>query len=168
MAVKKWLDEYQTISWEIALVSQLASFLIPLFALLSLYSLLKAGYNVPEYVESHQKIFLVAVFFHILAAVVFGARFVLLFFNSKKSFWLSQLIWIVGLITLFAWCAYTKDNLLGFFYVAPQPHSLCFDCDETNVFLYSSRSFEYLGSFYFFISPIRQFFTFIISVFKRY
>ncbi len=168
MFVKR-LDEYQRNFLKTRIVSQLPTFLIALVSLLSLYTNLHAAYLFPEYVESNRQYFWIPVAFHILAALFFSSRFVLLFFNSKKSFWLSQLFWLYGLITLFAWCAYTKDSPYGFFYelfqfsyssAPPSSHSY-----YTN-FRNASYSLDALGSAYFFLSPIRQFIILIHSIIK--
>ncbi len=167
----KRLEQYRINFLETRIVSQLAIFPISLVSILSLYGLLKAGYAVPQYVESHQEYFSVSIIFHLLVAVLFGARFILLFFNSKKSFWLSQLIWILCLVTLFSWCAYTNHSFYGFFYESSQIlHSgkLTFSEAPITNFSLVSCSLDKLGSTYFFLSPARQFFTFIISVFKRW
>jgi hypothetical protein len=167
----KRLEEYKINFLETRIVSQLVIFPISLVSLLSLYNLLKAGYQVPQYVESYRELFSISVIFHILVAFLFGARFILLFFNSKKNFWLSQLIWILCLMTLFSWCAYTKSSFYGFFYESSQiSHSgkLTFSEAPITNFSLVSYSLDKLGSTYFFLSPIRQFFTFIISVFKRW
>lgn len=167
----KWLDEYQRIFLGTRFVSQLPAFLISLFSLFSLYGVLRAGYLFPEYVKDNAESFWISVLFHILTTFFFGSRFILLFFNSKKTFWLSQLFWILSLVTLFAWCAYTKHSFYSFFYESLQPsHSAAPTISEfpfTN-FSNASYSLDKLGSTYFFLSPIRQFFTFIIATFKRW
>ncbi len=167
----KWLDKYQKTFLETRLVSQLPTFLIALISLLSLYSNLRAGYLFPEYVKTYWQYFWIPIAFHILVALFFGSRFVLLFFSSKKSFWFSQLFWIFGLITLFAWCAYTKDSLYGFFYESFQVSNGAapsFSESYYDNFINSSYSLDTLGYAYFFLSPIRQFFTIVISTFKRW
>lgn len=80
----KQLEEYQRNFLETRYVSQLITFLIALFSMLSLYSLLRAGYSFPEYVKSHWESYSISIVFHILVVFFFGLRFVLLFFSSKK------------------------------------------------------------------------------------
>lgn len=171
MAVNKYLNEYQRIFLATRVVSQLSAFLISLFSLFSLCGVLYAGYLFPEYVKSHAEQFWISVLFHILTSFFFGSRFVLLFFNSKKTFRLSQLFWMLSLVTLFAWCAYTKDSFYGFFYESSQishGSKITFSEFPSANLVNASYSLDKLGSTYFFLSPIRQIFTLIISVFKRW
>ncbi|MGI9054336.1 MAG: hypothetical protein ACR2F2_00905 [Pyrinomonadaceae bacterium] len=158
----KWLEEYRDIFSETGFMSQLLTFLIAVISIFSVYSVLRAGYQVPEYVKTHWESYWISVVFHLLIVFYFGVRFVLLFSSSKRSFWLSQLFWVLGFITLFAWRSYTSESLYGFFNVVrPEPN--CFDCGES-FFLNASNSLNDLGYFYFFASLIRQFVTLIISL----
>ena len=166
----KWLDEYRKNYLKTRFVSQLPAFLISLLALLSLYNNLYAGYLNQIYVESNGQYFWISNFFHVLIAAFFGFRFVLLFFNSKKSFWFSQLFWIIGLTTLFVWSIYTKGGFYELFdklFNVPKGVAPCFDCNNS-YFSNASDSLETLVSTYFFLSPIRQFFTIVISTFRRW
>lgn len=165
----KWFEEYRKNYLETRFISQLPAFLISLFSLLSLYTNLHAGYLNQTYVKSNVEYFGVSIFFHILIAFLFGVRFVLFFFNSKKGFWLAQLLWICIIATIIFWSAYSRGGFAeisnDLFYksggAAPS-----FDGDHS-YFSLASDSLQTLLSIHFFTSPIRQFFTFVISTFKR-
>jgi len=167
----KWLEEYRENYLETRLVSQLAAFLLSLLSLLSLFNNLHAGYLFPEVVKNDWQFFWIPIIFHIFVFLFFGIRFILLFFSSKKSFWFSQLFWFLGLVVLFAWSCYTEHSLYGFFYESFQGSLSAApsfsEAPDTN-FINASQSLSFWGATYFFLSPIRQFFTFIISVFKRW
>ncbi len=167
----KWLDEYQKLSRKTRFISQFAAFIIALISLLSLYTNLHAGYLNPGYVESHGQYFWISNLFHILVACFFGSRFVLLFFDSR-SFWLAQLLWIFILITLFIWRVYTVEGLENFikdlFPAQEIVAAPSFDGGNETFFSNVSDTLQILLLSYCFLSPIRQFFTFVISVFKRW
>ena len=171
MIKKNWLNEYRVNYLKTRFVSQLSAFLISLFSLFSLWSLLRAGNFYPDYVRNHLEEFWISAGFHFLIIVFFGLRFTLLFFNSKKSFWSSQFIWILILINLSIWCAFTNHSFYGFFYEIAKPTSgttITFDeFPQTNL-IYASNTLDYFATSYFFLSPIRQFLTLVISVFKRW
>ncbi len=166
----KRLEEYRENYLETQFISQLSAFLISLLSLLSLFDNLHAGYLFPEVVKNNWRFFWIPIIFHIFVSLFFGVRFILLFFSSKKSFWLSQLFWLLGLVVLFTWSCYTEHSFYGFFRASFQvPSSIASTISEapnTN-FSNASQNLSLWGTAYFFLSPIRQFFTFIISVFKR-
>lgn len=168
----KRFEEYRENYLETRLISQLSAFILSLLALFSLFNNLHAGYLFPEVVvRNNWQFFWIPIIFHIFASLFFGVRFVLLFFSSKKSFWLSQLFWFLGLVVLFAWSCYTEHSFYGFFHESFQISSSAAptisEAPDTN-FSNASQSLSFWGATYFFLSPIRQFFTFIISVFKRW
>ncbi len=168
----KWLDEYRENYLKTRFISQLPAFLITLISLLSLYTNLHAGYLNPGYVESHGQYFWISNLFHVLVACFFGVRFVLLFFSSKKSFWFAQLMWLFVLITLFIWRVYTVEGLENFikdlFPAQEIVAAPSFDGGNETFFSNISDTLQILLLSYCFLSPIRQFFTVVISVFKRW
>ncbi|CAN5420006.1 hypothetical protein BH18ACI1_BH18ACI1_13920 [soil metagenome] len=163
----KWLEECQRLFQKTRFISQLAAFLISIVAIFSLSSIFRAVYYNQEYLINNWDKFLISVVFHILVSLFFATRFVLLFFNSKKSFWLSQLFWLMCIIILFAYSAVTKESIYGFFYTPPKS-DISFGLDYyPQIFLHASDSFAILAFLYFFVSPIRQFITLLIPLFIR-
>ena len=168
----KWLDEYRKNYLATRFISQFPAFLITLISLLSLYTNLHAGYLNPGYVKTNGQYFWISNLFHILVACFFGFRFVLLFFNSKKSFWFAQLLWLFVLITLFVWRVYTVEGLDNFFEsLFPTLESVAAPSfGEWNQTFFSnvSETLQTILLTYCFLSPFRQFFTFLIATFKRW
>jgi ABC-type multidrug transport system fused ATPase/permease subunit len=162
----KWFDEYQKLFHETQFLSQLPTFLISIFAVLSLGSIINAVSCNPAYLEHNWSKFLISIIFHSLVFFVFAVRFVLLFFNSKKSFLISQLFWLICIVTLFAYVCVTKESIYGFFYT-PQKAEVSFGLHHhPEMFVNASDNFTILALYYFFFSPIRQFITLIISLIK--
>ena len=90
----KWFEEYRGLSQQTRFISQLSAFLIALFALLSCITILNATYHNPSVWKNLGNRILIAVISHSFIVVIFATRFVLLFFNSRKTFLLSQIAWV--------------------------------------------------------------------------
>ena len=162
----KWFEEYRGLSQQTRFISQLSAFLIALFALLSCITILNATYHNPSVWKNLGNRILIAVISHSFIVVIFATRFVLLFFNSRKTFLLSQIAWVVCIITIFGYFTATRFFFYGS-YFSPEYNnpmnstSISFDeSTDSKLFLYASNSLVNLLSVYFFISPVRRFITF--------
>ena len=170
----KCLEKYEILSGKWHIVSRLFAFLITLFSIFSLFSNLRAGYNVPEYVRTESLTFWTANAFHVLIIILFCSRFFLLFSKTKKSFWFENLFWFSSLITLYIWSVFTLGTYYGifeeFFRTSSNHVSFCMYCRNgifpNAIFVNTSNSLEVLYFLYFFFSPIKRIFTFI-SAFIR-
>ena len=95
----KWLEEYQRISLKTQFLSKLGTFLVFLFAFLSCWKIFDALYHLSDSNLLWKNI-LISITFHLIIGIIFGVRFVLLFFSSKRSFLIGQLFWLIGLFKL--------------------------------------------------------------------
>jgi hypothetical protein len=153
----KSIEEYQNISRKTRFISQLAAFLIAIFSAFSLYDLAGFFKKYPEELNSfiENTGLLSSVAFQASISIVFAAKFVLLIFNTKKVFWLNQLLSVVGLALFvsFWWWSKPADTGFGIY--------------STNVeyFRHASRGFH-LGLYYLFLSPLYHLFTVVVALFK--
>lgn len=156
----KWLEEYQRLSQEPRFLSQLAIFLVSIFSLLSLYQTARFFYYEPQllsgFTETEGTRFWSSIVFQILIFMAFASRFSLLFFKTSKSFWISQVLYLIGI------------TLLAFYWLISRPPDgyYKFFPDQWIVFNHASTSLEFFGLTYLILSPIRQSITFIYSLVK--
>ena len=152
----KWLEEYQRLSEKSRLVSKLSAFLISIFSFLSLYDLARFFNEYPQYLDSfiEESGLLSAIAFQISILIIFVSRFVLLFFKTKKVFWISQILWLFGL------------TLLASYWFVSRPSELSFGIYSTypTIFIHASRSFDFFGMWYLLLSLIRQIIMLLISL----
>ena len=78
-----------------------------------------------------------------------------LFFNSKTSFRLSQIFWIIGILLIFCFFSATRFILYGGFFRPVSAISFGMH-DYPRIFLYADSSFEFFACVYFFASLTHQ------------
>jgi hypothetical protein len=152
-------EKFKELSEKTRLISQLSAFFISIFSFLNLYDL--AGIfnaefqNLKEFLEVEG--LKTAILFQAAILLVFAVRFVLLFFKTKKAFWLNQILWLIGL-TLF----------ISYFSISRVPENLNYGLYSTRpeVFRHASRSFDFLGIWFLILSPLRQFLTLVMAIIK--
>jgi hypothetical protein len=156
-----WFEEFRKISEKMRLISQSAAFLISIFSFLSLCDLTRIYYaefqSLKEFLEVAG--LKSAILFQAAILLIFAARFVLLFFKTKRVFWLDRILWIIGLtlfISYFSISRVHEDLNYGLYSTRPE------------VFRHAPRSFDFLGMWFLVLSPIRQFLTLIIAVIKSF
>lgn len=145
--------------------SQSAMFLIAIFAVLSFGYTLKAIHYNPEALDFMRRQILVSISFHILIAFLFSLRFILLFFNSRKSFVASQIIWMFCILSIIAYHLATRFALYGALNPVESTPDFGFD-NYPILFLHAQNSFVVLIFSYVFISLSRQIITLISTYLK--
>ena len=158
---ENWFKENR----KLKLLSQTATFLIALFSILSFVEILRAiSYNPDALIFQKTKV-ITSCLFHIVIASSFAFRFVLLFFSSKKTFMISQIVWLICVLTLISFHIFTRFALYGGLF--PPESDISFGMDHYPIlFLYAENSFIILIFFYIFASPIKQIITLIMAKFK--
>lgn len=156
----KWLEEYQKQVEKLRFISKLSAFFIAIFSFLSLYYIFKFFSEYPQSLESliEESRLIPSVTFQILIMTVFSARFVLLFFKSRRLFLLNQVLYFVGLAFLATYWFVSRPNATASPFGIYETYS--------GIFRHASRSFDTFGLYYLVLSPIRQFITVIISLIK--
>jgi hypothetical protein len=157
----KWLKQYQKLSEKSRFVSKLSAFLLSICLLLSLYDLGYFFYHDPQHLRTllnEQSKLLSSVIFQVLIFIVFASRFVLLFFQTIRVFWLNQFLWLIGMILLTSYWFASRPSYDGFDFRFYETY--------TSVFAFSSKSFDFLGLWYLLLSPVRQFVTFVVALIK--
>lgn len=161
----KWLEEYQRLLKETRFISKLGTFFVSLFAFLSCWGIFNAiSYN-PSAINSQWSNIKVSIAFHFVIGIVFAIRFVLLFFNSKRSFWLAQIFWAICEFSILGFFVATRFALYGGLFRPPSEISFGMH-DYPIFFLYADNSFIFFACIYFFASPIRQIITAFIAFTK--
>jgi hypothetical protein len=161
----KWLEEYERLSKATRFISKLGTFLVSLFAFLSCWQIFNAlSYN-PSAAGSLWNNILVSIIFHLIIGIIFAIKFALLFFNSKRIFWLAQMFWLTGLLSIIGFVAATRFTLYGSLFKPSS--SIDFGMDNYPIFLlYTSYSFEFFVFLYLFASQIRQIITAVLAFIK--
>jgi hypothetical protein len=157
----KWIEEYQRLSQEGWLLSQLAAFFLSIVSFLSLFELAQFFNENPgklqDFVEEARLI--PSVIFQILILVIFASRFVLLFFRTTTTFWISHILGFAGLVLLGAYWYFSQrpfsDIDFGIYSMVPLP-----------IFNNASRWFDFIAIPYLLISPFKHFITLIFALIK--
>ena len=147
----RWIENYRKFFYKTRFVSQLPAFLISIFSMFSLYQLIWSGYYNLHYVQANLNECLFAAAFHLFLFLTFSIRFVLLFFNSKNGFWLSQSFWLISFAGTLTYCIISGSSGTG--HHAPVN------------FLYVSSTLLALIAFYLVLSPIWQLTVLVVSLF---
>jgi hypothetical protein len=148
----KWLVRYTDFFYKTRYISQFSVFLISLFSILSLYDLLWSGYYNPMHVEANWNLYSLSIAFHVFTFLIFAIRFTLLFFNSKKGFWFSQTLWLIGFLGLTIYLFNMSKPEVGH--------------QKTEYFLNISASLFSLIKLYVVLSPVWQLVALTISYFN--
>ena len=159
---EKWYESNRKLRF----LSQLSTFLITLFSILSFYDMLVAiSYN-KSALNSVKNNLVISGIFHIALGLLFASRFIVLFFNAKRFFVISQIVWSVCIFSIIAYHLTTRFTLYGA-YFPTSSISLGVDNYYPIVnFLYAGNGFGFLIFFYCFLSPARQVITLISAYFK--
>lgn len=157
----KWIEEYRKFSARISFISKLSAFLILILSFLSLFDLFNLFREYPqflnEFVETMQLIPSIA--FQASVFIIFTLRFVLLFSKREKLFWISQLMWFVGILVLISYWIYSRPSAaevnFGLYSMRPDP-----------LLLNGSHILGILAVGYVFVSIPLKFITLIFSIIK--
>lgn len=161
----KWLDEYEKNLGNTRFISQLAAFLIAIFAFLGCGRIIEVLFYNPSVLNHNWNDFLISIIFHLIVGILFSVRFILLLFRSKKIFWFSQSIWFICVSAILGFYIATRFVIYGSFY--PPESSVSFGMDNYPIlFLYAQYTFEALMGFYLLSSPVRQIITAVYSLIK--
>jgi uncharacterized protein (DUF1919 family) len=160
-----WTEKFRELSHKTKIISQAGAFFVSIFAFLSLGQIVNAVLTVSNISDDLWSGIIIAIVFHLILGVVFGARFVSLFFYSEKSFRFSQIVWFVCILGIAGYFVVTRYNIYGGLF--PPKTSVSFGTDiNPNFFLHASDSFVVLLLLYFFTSPLRQVITAIAAFSK--
>ena len=163
----KWFEKYQKLSQQTRFISQLGTFLVAIFALLSCWKMSMALSQAPDFLNENWNEVLIAITFHLLTATLFTARFISLFFKSKKSFQIGQIFWLVCLLTVFGYYTATKITIYGSFFQSKSNITFGFSTNSPYDFLlYADGSFACFALIYSIFSPVRQLITAIVAFIK--
>lgn len=156
----KWLEEYRRLSRKMWILSQFGAFVISIFTFLSLYDWLQIYLNHPNWIVEYRLmsngLFDMALIFQIIISVIFGSRFILLFFKTKNIAKTNTLLYLVGIFLLSIYWFFSEP-------VRPRPE-LYSTYDE--IFAYTSRGFDVFGYSYLILSPLRRIITIIVALIK--
>lgn len=155
----KLFDEYQRLSEKAGFVSKLGAFLISIFTILSLYDIFYFLYFSPSGLKNFFEIhgLFSAVIFHALILMVFAARFVLLFFKTRKFFYFNQILWLIGLTLLAVYWFISRP--------VPGPFTI-YSTFPDPIFSHASQMFDSVGISYLLLSLPVKFLTLIIALIK--
>lgn len=143
-------------------LSKIASFLISAILLfdttITLYNYLYVlpQYNLPsEYINENWQIDSTISTFQAFIAVLFTVRLVLLLLKKPKSVWLSQIIWLVGWLSIFAYLLFIYSQCGKF-------SAVC-----GNYLSFPKGLLETIVGGYFFFSPIKEIWTLLACFFPK-
>ena len=144
--MKKWSNLYFQTSRNARLLTQIVTFSLAIMLIIDstefIYGVSKADNVSPEMFDSILKSFSLEIF----VALLFGSRFLLMFFKRKVWFWFSQFIWIFSIGFLLSQTASTEFG----------------GCTK-NVFGMFGETLSYLLVAYLLLSPLHQLAILIIS-----
>ena len=149
--ILSWNKYYIEIFRQTGLLSQLFSFIVALILTLDFTSLI---YNISSQNEISLEIrqaVIKELFIKIFIALLFAARFFLLFSRDKIYFWLSQFVWLFTYLTLLSQLA------------APE-----FSGCTKNAFPMFGENFAYVFVTYLIVSPLKQLTLVLISLSKMF
>lgn len=156
--IAELFEEYKQLSDKLRFMSKLGAFLIAIFTLLSLYDIADFFNHNPQYWEEFIKYkengLLPALIFQTVIFLIFAARFVLLFFESRKLFGINQCLWILG-FGVFAIYFFISNN-----------YKYGLDPAHIGIFRHAARSFDFVGFGYLLLSLPLKFLTLIIAFIK--
>lgn len=152
----KWLEEYRRLSEKSRFLSKLSAFFLSMFTLLSLLAWLNYSEFIIHLTPDEKAEYWLSIFFQLAVFIVFASRFVLLFFNTRKIFWFSQILSFLGLIILASYWLESRpsDSYYKFF------------PDEWVIFRYAFPTLEWFGLYYLILSPARKILTLILAILK--
>lgn len=154
----KWFEEYRRISHKTLFLSQLGTFLISIFTFLSLYDWFQLYLQHPNWIEEFrsgpENLFDTALILQLAILFIFGLRFATLFLKSKKAFKVNIGLYLTGIL------------VLSFYWFISEPVRPKAGVYSTynELFLYTSKGFNFFGFLYLILSPIRQFITFGLAI----
>ncbi len=152
---KKYRETLSKIRW----ISKIAALLMATLALLSLFDLFRFFYVNPSDSGSFYEspLLRAAVFLQFATALIFAARFALLFKRSEEMFIRAKILWFCGLFLL-----------LFYWYISlpvPGPFSI-YDTIGSSFFVFASRSFDFFAILYLIFSPALKLVAVAIAFFR--
>lgn len=149
-----FIESYKQNLDKTKLLSKLASFLIATILLVEVFSnLIDLPLSEFTWTEAWLSL-LKTLSLQIVVGIVFSIRFILLFLNKPTSLLFSQIIWLIGLLSVLVYLA-----AMGMF-----------NQSETHIYYQLSANKTLLATipyFYLFLSPLKQISTLIFSYFYR-
>lgn len=153
----RYIDSYKLSLSKTRLLSQSSSFLVALLVSFELISLLRSSFYAPGEFENWSGV-VVGIAFLSAISVTFAIRFILLFFPKTEYLWSSQLLWLIGWMSICGYMLVTAKVETGSFFGVHRFD--CMDCFYGTTFSFvSSRISVLFLIFYVWVSPIRQVLT---------
>ena len=158
-----WKRNYVEILRLTRMWSQLTSFLLSMFAALSLYDLAVALYGAESnFLATNRREIRIAVFFHAFLIIIFTCRFFTLLRIRVGRPWFSQLLWLVGIVAIYVYMVLSTGSF------DPNATSKnCMDCFYYQTFRHSSVGFTVVFLAYLFLSPVKEILFALFAVFRR-
>jgi hypothetical protein len=163
----KFIESYKQNIFELRTLSKITSFFIAFIAFWEIgYNMWKYFYILVTPMAQRCSIVGFSVGFQILIAIFFLSRFIFLSPKNKKFIWLSQLSWLLGLLSIYAYQFATQKYIFGSFLTGN--NSFCInEYYYLEFFVIASPLMTFTLIFYFILSPIKQLLTLIYTFFNN-
>ncbi len=155
-----FIESYKNNLVKFRLISKIPAFLIVIFMMLEIGNIFTNLQMNPAFLENNQNSVVLSLSFQFFIALMFGTRFVLLWFKKSKFVWLSQLVWVLNWLSIIYYYSVTQIFLA-------MNKGDCIDFIYHNTFLYASTGLTVILIFYLFFSPIKQIIMLSASYFDR-
>lgn len=157
--LKKWIKEYQKEFQKTQFWSQFLSFLLAIFAFLSVMSVWKFiyseyGLNLPS---DFGELFFIPSILHLGIGFIFAFRFILLFSKTEKCFLITQILWLIGFAIFISWWIYSIKSILDRQLFGLYPVYTLFMADSL---------FSFISLLYIFLRPTKLVINFVKVVFR--
>jgi hypothetical protein len=160
-----FIESYENNLVKFRFISKISSFLIAIFIMLEIGDFTNKLLLYPEFLNNNSVESTISLSFQTLIAILFIARFVLIWFKKTKFVWLSQLVWLFGWLAIAGYYSVTQIHYFGSIW--GKREFSCMDCMYYDTFLYASTGLFIVLSFYVFFSPIKQIIMLATSFFTR-
>lgn len=150
----KFIEKYRQVLVNISFASKLTSLLMFIFVFTELCESFHDYFfeAEKEWINENWNKISIYIFFLTLLAIIFSARFILLWFKESKFVWLSQITWLLSWLTILSYNLVTNKIFYGGFFESRK--TACIDC--YNDFLWASVSLVQILMIYLLFSPIKQ------------
>jgi hypothetical protein len=160
-----FIESYKNNLVKFRLISQISSFLMAIFMMLEIGDFINKLRLYPEFLNNNLVESTISLSFQTTIAVLFTARFILLWFKKSKFVWFSQIVWLFSWLAIIGYYSVTQIHYFGSIW--GKREFSCMDCMYYDTFLYASTGLFLALIFYIFFSPIKQIIMLTTSLFNR-
>ena len=159
MSIQEFSENYKNVLINISLLSKITTFLIAIRLLIDIFhnAYLYLFYAEGALLKESLDLLLISNGFQILICLAFITRFIFLWSKESRFVWVSQITWLSGWLTIFAYGAVTNIYYPRNFFFSGYSH----------YFLWSSEGLAVLLLIYLFLSPIKQIFILLFSLLTK-